>query len=177
MARSLKRDHSNQHAYVVTASFDDPAQARDAMVQLENHGFDAQYVSLVDRPDSITRPGATADAERHAGATVLTNYVQGAAIGALAGAAIAVIVVLLSAGASTGGILVGLVGGGTAGFFLGGYWGAGARLPVNEDAWQTYEIDARDDAPIRLEVGAADADGAHDAAAVLRASGATAVQT
>src|SRR5262245_47957730 len=74
--------------HTVVARFDDPAPAREAMVDLEGRGFDAAAIHLFQRPPSIP----TAEGGLHADVAVsrrfVESYARNGVLGALIGAAL-----------------------------------------------------------------------------------------
>jgi hypothetical protein len=141
----------------LVASFDAPDSAREAMVALEGLGIDAEAVRLLDQDAKVPIGGMAESGELDAAQTVAGNYAKGAVVSAVVVAIVAAVIVLVL-GVRPRPLAVGLavVGGAIAGFVLGGYLNAARRLPVNVDALDTFTIDEKDSAPVRVEVRLSD---------------------
>ncbi len=162
---------------ILRADFDEPAAARQAMIALEGQGIDADDIRLVDEPSAVPTQGATRGAELAATGDVARNYAGGATIGAVVGAGLLALVALLVGPDPVGPALaIAVVGGAVGGFFLGGYWGAAAKLPVNEEAFDTYLSDPQDSAAVRVEVRIGRPGTLDATAAVLRSHNARRVE-
>ena len=77
---------------------------------------------------------------------------------------------------NTTSVIVGILVGGIFGFYLGAIWAGAYKLPVNQDTIDTLAVDPHEDAPVRVEVRARDAEQADEAASVLRDKRATDVE-
>jgi hypothetical protein len=154
---------------VVVAEFRDPAKARQAMLDLEGIGVDAQAINLVERSTSVPAQNIEQSGELSAAGDTAKRYVGGGVVGAVVGAMIGAALGALSGVdplslALIGGAMCGAI----AGFVLGGYWGGARKLPVNPDALDTYTIDSSDTEPVHLEVQAHSDDQARQTVEVLR---------
>jgi hypothetical protein len=153
----------------MVASFADPEGAREAMIDLESLGIDANAIRLVDRDPAVQVGSVERSGELDAGHAVVSNYVRGALITAAVVGAVAVVVVLaLGIEPRALAVTLALLGGAIAGFVVGGYINAARRLPVNVDALDTYAIDERADDPVRVEVRLDDRDLLADVESVYR---------
>ena len=150
----------------VTGHFASPESARAAMIRLEAAGFDADAVSLEGAPVAVARRDVAAEHDLEATGDVARGAGLGATIGAAAGVA-AGILAGVATGDPTTGAAVG-TGGAVGGSVVGGLAGTYAGLPVNEDAWTTYELDPGDDHPVVVRVRVDDPSRADAAAAALR---------
>lgn len=161
--------------FVVTGEFDEPAEARQAMVALEQLGLDADAIRLVGVPATVPVEDVDRTGELDAGGSVVRRYATGGVIGAVVGAAI-MIVVLAIAGADGGGLLGGAIAGAIGGFLVGGFWAGARKLPVNVDALDTFTVDRSASTPVTVEVSAPDAALAERSAEALRAARARRVE-
>jgi hypothetical protein len=154
---------------VVVAEFRDPADARQAMLDLEGIGVDAQAINLVERSSAVPAQNIEQSGELSAAGDTARRYVGGGLIGAAVGAVIGVLLGLLAnTDPATIGIVGGVMCGGIVGFVLGGYWGGASKLAVNPDALDTYTMDRSDSEPVHLEVQAHSDDQARQTVDVLR---------
>jgi hypothetical protein len=128
---------------IVTGVFEAPADARRAVVRLEERGFRADEITMM-MADNIGREGWAVDSK--------TKAPEGAAVGAATGGVIGALVAgLTSVGViATGGVgilaagplvaaLAGAGAGGGAGGMLGGLIGAG--IPEHEAEFIERELD------------------------------------
>jgi hypothetical protein len=155
--------------HMVVARFEGPATAREAMVDLEGRGIDADAINLLGEPASIP----TAEGGLHTDLEVSKHFAESYAlngiIGAVIGAAIFIAALVLIGVRPIGtAVLLGLLAGAIGGFLMGGFIGAARHLPVNEDALETYEIDPRDPEAVTVEVRLTDPTQAAQAVRVLR---------
>jgi hypothetical protein len=160
---------------VVIAEFDSPSGAWRAMVALEGQRLDGDDIRLAEPPE-VPVP----DAQRTAEGRMTGAVVRRSLVGAFAGAVVAALV--FAGVAAVAGleplalvIVLGLVGA-IFGFNLGGFWGGASRLPVNEEAFDTYTLDPHQTEPIHVEVRARDADTAAWAESVLEAHDARSIR-
>ena len=155
----------------VVASFDRPAEAREAMLELEAHGFDADDIRLA-QPAEATVP--TPAAERDSDAAMFKSVGRRAAVwgpvGALVGAALVIAGLAIFGALNTTSVIVALLVGGIFGFYLGAIWGGSYKLPVNEDAIDTLAVDPRDSEPVTVEVRVHDDGQAEEATRLHRAT-------
>lgn len=153
----------------IDGHYGSPESARAALVRLEGAGFDADAAELVDLTQSqATREQArendhekVSDVARPAGAA--------ATIGAAAGAAAGVVTGLVTGDPGTGAIVGAAAA--TGGSVVGGLAGTYGGLPVNEAAWDTYELDPSDEHPIVVRVRVLDDDELEKAKQALTAGG------
>lgn len=155
--------------HTVVAQFDDPTPAREAMVDLEQKGIDADAIHLVGRAPTVPTKDASLDADLRAARRFIDGWARAGLVSAVIGAALVVLGMILFrveplGPAIVGGALAGAVGG----FAVGGFIGAARRMPVNEDALETYELDPSDRSGVSVEVTVGDPDVAATAVAVLR---------
>jgi hypothetical protein len=164
MAATADRDGPT----LVTAEFDSPERAREAMVALEWQGIDADDIKLVAPPD-VPVPDAQRAAEGRIVRDIARRTIVWGASGAVVGAGIGIAIALI-AGLDQPGValLVAALGGGILGGMIAGFWGGASRLPVNEEALDTYTIDPRAADSVRVEIRARDGGAVAAANAVLR---------
>jgi hypothetical protein len=155
--------------HTVMARFDHPRPAREAMVELEGRGIDADAINLLGQARSVpTREGGLY-ADLTVSRRFFDSYVRNGLLGALVGAALFIAALMLMQVEPLGlAVLSGGVTGAIAGFLMGGFIGAARHMPVNEDAFETYELDPSDPEGFAVEVRVADPDVAAKAVAVLR---------
>ena len=154
---------------VVVAEFRDPADARQAMIDLEGIGVDAQAINLIDRSTSVPAQNNERSGELSAAGDTAKRYVGGGLLGAAVGAVVGGLLGLLAnTDPMTIGVVGGVLAGAIAGFVLGGFWGGASKLPVNTDALDTYTMDRSDSEPVHLEVQAHSDDQARRTVDVLR---------
>lgn len=164
----MNADASKSHS-VVVAEFRDPAVARQAMLDLEGIGVDAQAINLVDRAASVPAQNIERSGELDAAGDTAKRYVGGGLVGAVVLAVVGAGAGLLSGVDPTSLALIGgAMCGAIVGFVLGGYWGGARKLPVNADALDTYTIDRAGAEPIQLQVQAHSEDQARKTVEVLR---------
>lgn len=157
------------HTEVVVARFDQPADAREAMIDLEVKGIDADAINLgLAAPSVPTKEAARAIDLEMTGGTA-SRAVKGGVLGALAGATLMIAVLTMFRVEPLGqALLIGVVAGAIGGLFIGAYWGAVLRLPVNEDAFDTFAVDPAASGSIVVHVRVEDPRVAADAVSVLR---------
>jgi hypothetical protein len=126
----------------VTATFADPDAARQAALELERHGVEANNIKVetdTARPSNRNVGAADVEMTKQIG----TRYAVGGIIGALVGAAVAVGVVLIVQPEQLAlALVIAALGGAAPGFWLGGFWGGGSKLPVDTESYDTYRPDA-----------------------------------
>jgi hypothetical protein len=156
-------------SHTVTACFNEPGEAREAMVDLEGKGIDADAINLVGEAVFVpTREGGF-HADLSVSRRFIESYARSGVLGALIGAALSIAVLTLMRVNPLGtAIFIGGVCGAIAGFLMGGFIGAARHIPVNEDALETYELDPSDPDGVTVEVRVPDANEAAAAVAVLR---------
>jgi uncharacterized protein YcfJ len=134
----------------VVGRFATPEAARAALVRIEGLGIDADRITLhVDGTSVPTKEGLN-EADRDATSEVATTAGLAAGLGAIAGAAAGVVGGIVTGDVATGATIgaAAVVGGGVVGGLAGTY----VSLPVNEDAWTTYELDPSDDHDLTITV-------------------------
>jgi hypothetical protein len=131
-----------------------PESARAALMRLEAAGIDADAAELVD----LTAPVETREEARHNDQDRMSSVARpagaAASIGAAAGVAAGVVTGLVTGDPGTGAVVgaAAVAGGSVVGGLAGTYGG----LPVNEAAWDTYELEASVEHPIVVRVRAMD---------------------
>lgn len=142
-----------------------PESARAALVRLEAAGIDADAAELVD----LTAPAETREEARHHDQDRMSSVARpagaAASIGAAAGAAAGVVAGLVTGDPGTGAVVGAAAAAG--GSVVGGLAGTYGGLPVNEAAWDTYELEASVEHPIVVRVRAMDDDEFEKAKAAL----------
>jgi hypothetical protein len=155
--------------HTVVARFDHPAPAREAMVDLEGKGFDADAINLLGQPPAVPTLEGGVYADLAVSRRFIDSYVRNGVLGALIGAAFFIAVLILVQVQPLGmAVLFGALAGAIAGFLMGGFIGAARHMPVNEDALQTSEIDPTGPEGVAVEVRVDDPAKAAEAVAVLR---------
>jgi hypothetical protein len=138
---ALEREGGPYAEYNALATFESVEDARRAVTALERKGVEAGDVELLGpgvegAGDPVTNRGQRS-ADKKAMGFVGRRAGMGLAIGAVVGGVIGLVLGLFM-NATVG--VMGLVGGAIVGAVLGGYWGGGAALPVNAEAWgETFE--------------------------------------
>jgi hypothetical protein len=158
-----------ENTHKVVARFDQTDEAREAMLDLEVKGIDADAIHIA-RPAMRVAP---ADSVRQTDVDMVhrieARTVIGGAMGALVGAVLVVAALLVIRVDSLGtALLAGGVAGGAGGAFIGAFWGALARLPANEEALDPMVVDDDFASEIVLEVRLDDPELEPDAVMVLR---------
>jgi hypothetical protein len=153
----------------VVGYFATPEAARAALVGLEGVGFDAERIVL--HVDGATVPSKEGllRADLDATSDVASTAGMAAGLGALAGTAAGIV-----GGIVTGDVATGATIGAAAavgGSVVGGLAGTYAGLPVNEDAWTTYELDPASEHDLTITVRVEDRHQAERAREVLRSPG------
>ena len=139
-----------EHTDTVTGRFTTPESARAALVRLEAAGIDADAITLEDVGAAVAPTDVATENDLEATGDVAKGAGIGAAIGAAAGAAAGVVTGLVTGDAGAG-QLVGTTGA-VGGSVVGGLAGTYAGLPVNQAAWETYELDPADPHPVTVTV-------------------------
>jgi hypothetical protein len=156
-------------AHTVTACFDEPGEARKAMVDLEGKGIDADNINLVGEALFVPTSVGGLHTDLAVSRRFIDSYARSGVLGALIGAAVFIAALTLMRVSPLGmAVFIGGVCGAIGGFLMGGFIGAARRMPVNEDALETYEMDPGDPEGITVEVRVTDPDEAAAAVAVLR---------
>jgi hypothetical protein len=117
----------------VIARFDDMAAARDAALALEGKGIDAGRVNLHGDERAAPRPEDASLGDMEVTGDVAKRFASGGILGAIAGATIVTVVVMLL-GMEGPAIVAALIAGGLFGFNAGAFWNGARKLPVNEEA-------------------------------------------
>ena len=157
-----------ENTHKVVARFDQTDDARQAMIDLEVKGIDADAIHIA---HPAAQP-ALADSVRQTDVDTVhrieARTVIGGALGALIGAVVVAAALLVIRVDSLGtAVLTGGVAGAAGGAFIGAFWGALARLPANEEAFDpTVVADA--DREVILEVRLDDLGQEQEAVAVLQ---------
>jgi hypothetical protein len=158
----------------VVAAFPGPDRAKAAMTALERAGIAHRDVRLLD--DRAERPHrATSRGDERLMGWLGRRWARGALVGAVLGAVGFVVAVVLVRDGDLYPIWIGAAAGGAAaGAFVGGFVWAGAGMPRNPQAWDTYRLAHRDEACVAVRLRRADAE--PRVADVLRSAGATSVE-
>ena len=153
----------------VMARFEQSRDAREAMIDLEGKGIDADNIHLVTSGPPLTSNMTRMDVDMDVGAKLFWKGARGVVLGGVIG--IVVVVGALAAmrvepfGAA---VAIGALGGFVGGATIGGFYGMINRLPVNEEAFDTVTSAHQSDDPIVVEVTLNDSRKAADAVDVLR---------
>jgi hypothetical protein len=157
---------------MVVGSFAGPDDAREAMLALEAHGFDADDIRLSESSsptgDTVPTPATTRESDAAVFKSVGRRAIVWGPIGAAVGIGLVLAGLAIFGALGTTSVIVGVLVGGIFGFYLGAIWAGAYKLPVNQDAIDTLAVDPREDEPVRVEVRARDAEMAEQAAAVLK---------
>ena len=143
-----------------------PRPPAPALVRIEGLGIDADRITLhVDGAAVPSKEGLN-EADYSATSDVATTAGMAAGLGAIAGAAAGVVTGIVTGDVATGATVgaAAAVGGATVGGLAGTY----AGLPVNEDAWTTYELDPAEDHDLTVTVRVEDRDEAERVRDALR---------
>jgi len=134
----------------VVGRYATPEAARAALVRIEGMGVDADRITLLVDGVSVPSKEGLAEADHAATSEVATTAGMAAGLGAIAGAAAGVVGGIVTGDEATGATIgaAAAVGGGV----IGGLAGTYAGLPVNEDAWTTYELDPAEDHDLTVTV-------------------------
>jgi len=155
--------------HTVVARFDDPAPAREAMVELEGKGIGADEINMLDHPAAVPTKEGGLHADLAVSRRFIDSYARNGILGALLGAALFIAVLMLMRVEPLGTVVaLGGLGGAIVGFVMGGFIGAARHIPVNPDALDTYTMDPTDPAGVSIEVRVEDPSVAAEAVAVLR---------
>ncbi len=139
--------------HTVVARFDDPAPAREAMVDLEGKGIEADAINPLDPPQTVPTPEGGLHADLAVSRRFMDSYARNGVPGALIGAALFIAVLMLLNVEPLGtAVLLGALSGAIAGFLMGGFIGAARHIPVNEDALETYVMDPSGPGGVAVEV-------------------------
>jgi hypothetical protein len=155
--------------HTVVARFGDPAPAREAMVDLEAKGIDADAIHLFEQAPSVPTAEGGLQADLAVSRRFVDSYARNGVLGACIGAALFIAVLMLMQVQPLGtAVVIGALAGGIAGFLMGGFIGAARHMPVDEAAYDTYTVDPTDPEGVAVEVRVDDSDLAAQAVAVLR---------
>src|SRR3954447_23934490 len=81
--------------HTVVARFDDPAPAREAMVELEGKGIGADAVNLLNQPPAVPTKEGGLHADLQVSRRFIDSYARNGILGALVGAALFIAVLTL----------------------------------------------------------------------------------
>jgi len=154
----------------VMARFERSRDAREAMIDLEGTGIDADNIHLVTAAEPVTSNMTKMDVDMDVGAKLFWKGARGMILGGIIG--VVVVVGALAAmrvepfGAA---VAIGALGGFVGGATIGAFYGMINRLPVNEEAFDTVTAAHQGgNDPIVVEVTLHDGRTAADAVNVLR---------
>src|SRR4051794_1740119 len=126
----------------VVATFDDPAQARAALVMLERKGVEAGDIELFGPGMALADVPVTNDEQRRADMKVIRKWESRGLVGAAICGAIGAVIGVVVAGVMGGGAAA-MAGSAIAGALLlgalGFLWGGFSGMSVNEQWQETYE--------------------------------------
>jgi hypothetical protein len=161
-------DPSNPSTHhTVVGLFDQPTDARDAMVALERKGIDALDIRLVESPTAQTPEGSRSTDLAVTGETG-RRYLTGGLMGAGLAAVVAALVVGLVTTDGGDALLAAFIAA-IPGFFVGGFFGGALHLPANEETLDTYAVDPADSASVGVEIDLRDDATVQTAVATLQA--------
>jgi len=159
---------ANTQRTTLVAAFADRLAAEKAVDELEHAGFDAENVGYAIRGNDVGAGGMITDeegAKDRPGA--LAGMAAGAGVGALLGAAAALLIPGVGPVVASG-VLAMTLGGAAAGTAVGGIFGAISGLGVSEEEARFYENEFNSGrAIVAVKAGAR----ASDAAEILRRHG------
>jgi hypothetical protein len=122
----------------VTARFDSAEQAREAIIALEQAGVEADHVRLDDGRLTNPERSSTWAQDRAVFRKGAGRYVLTGVLGAVAGAAVVIAATMLLVGTGMVVALAAGIGGALFGFWAAAYYGVATKLPVNEEAFDTF---------------------------------------
>jgi len=158
-----------ENTHKVVARFDQTDEARQAMIDLEAKGIDADAIHVA-RPTTRTVSAEAVQQTDHEVVRQLeARTVIGGAIGALAGAVLVIAALVVIRVDSLGSaVLAGGIAGAAGGALIGGFWGAVSRLPANEEAFEPAVVRDELASEVVLEVRLDDPGRETDAVTVLQ---------
>jgi hypothetical protein len=129
-------------AATVTARFADADAAREAALELERHGIEANQISVrTDQGRPTNRNTGVADVE--VTKDIGGRAIAGGVIGAVAGALVAMAIVLIVGPDDLAlALVIAAIGGAALVGPIVGFWSGGSKLPVEPGAYDTYGPDA-----------------------------------
>ena len=131
-----------ENTHKVVARFDQTEEARQAMIDLEVKGIDADAIHIARPIDRAAPAESVRQTDIDNVHLIEARTVIGGAIGALIGAVLVVAALLVVRVDSLGtAVLTGGIAGAAGGAFIGAFWGALARLPANEEALDPTVVD------------------------------------
>ena len=153
----------------VVARFDQTDEAREAMIDLEVKGIDADAIHIARPATHVAAPDSVRQTDVEMVHKIESRTVVGGALGALIGAVFVIAALLVIRVDSLGtAVLAGGVAGAAGGALIGGFWGALARLPANEEALDPTVVADDVASEIVLEVRIDDPAQESDAISVLQ---------
>jgi hypothetical protein len=152
------------------AHFEDADAARDAAFELEAKGFDAADVVVHVPTDALVQRDQVAAVDLEVTGELWRHSLAGLLLGAIAGATLLTVLVMLAVRDAAGlAVVLAALGGAMFGGYAGFFWGGASRLPVNEQVFDTEAPAANE---VDVEVLVDDEQEATLAKAVLRDHGA-----
>lgn len=147
-------------ARFITGHYATPDSARAALLRLESAGIDADAAELVDLTAPAALQAESREEARHNDEDRISSVARpagaAASIGAVAGVAAGVVAGLVTGDPGTGAVVGAAAA--TGGSVVGGLAGTYGGLPVNEAAWDTYELGSGHEHPITVQVRVMDDD-------------------
>lgn len=157
-----------ENTHKVVARFDQTEEARQAMIDLEVKGIDADAIHIARPAERVAPAESVKKTDVDEVHRLESRTVIGGAIGALVGAVLVAAALLVIRVDSLGtAMLTGGVAGAAGGAFIGAFWGALSRLPANEEALDPM-VASDVEREIVLEVRLDDPAQERDAVSVLR---------
>ena len=151
-----------ENTHKVVARFDQPEEARQAMVDLEMKGIDADAIHIAHPTEQRASTTRVNEADAVAMRRINERVVIGGALGALIGAVLVIAALLVIRVDSLGtAVVAGGIAGAAGGALIGAFWGSIARLPANEEALEpavTVDVEREIVLEIRLDDAAQEAD-------------------
>src|SRR5207249_10258205 len=116
--------------------FEQHDDAREAMIDLEIKGIDADAIHLVPPTPPVVSGEAVLATDVEVAGRIARRSAKGGLFGALMAVAVVVgFLTLMQVEPMGTALLVGVAGGAVGGFSIGAFWGAASRLPVNEEVF------------------------------------------
>jgi hypothetical protein len=139
------------------------------MIDLEVKGIDADAIHLVPPGRPVPSGESALDTDVTVVRSLVRRGLTSGVLGALIGVAVVVgALALMRTEPFSSAVSVGAAGGALGGFLIGGFWGAMVRLPVNDEAFDTFVLETNHIDHVVVEVTVDDPWREADVVAVMR---------